>query len=100
MDYNLQPDLKIRNPTFMKDTRRRNGVDILKNYFSLLVYSVIASPNCSATKVKEATLSLISNHVVNKKMNWVDCYDKDEDFDVTFTVPILDGQAIRISYRL
>lgn len=99
LDYNSLPDLKIRNNKFMEDPRRRIGLEILKTYFSLMVYSVVASPDYTAEKVKETIQNIISSHVINKKIEWTSSTDKHEDFDVTFTVPFND-KAIRISYRL
>lgn len=100
-DYNLLADLKIRNNKLMADFRFRNALEILKNYFRFMAYSVMASPNCSATEMQKSVQDLISSHVLNEKKSWVTAIDeKHEDFDVTFTIPFSKEKAIRISYRL
>lgn len=100
LDYNSLPDLKIRNNKFLEEPRRRNGLEILRNYFHFMIYAVMASPNCSEMDVKKSIQDLISSHVINTKIEWVSSAEKHEDFDVTFTVPFSNARAIRISYRL
>lgn len=101
LDYNLLPDLKIRNDAFLEDPHRRIGLKILENYFRFMSYSVMASPNCSAVEVQRSIQDLISSHVLNRKVDWTEATDVNhENYDVTFTVPFSNGKAIRISFRL
>lgn len=61
-----------------------------------MMHSVMASPN----EANECVKNIISCHIINKPVVWIDGTDNHEAFDVTFTVPISNGKVIHISYRL
>lgn len=84
-----------------KDFELQRRLDILKNYFQLMMYAAMASPNCNENQVKESAKKLISTQVFNKPdINWVVAsHDNHDDYDVTFTVPLPNQKAIRVSYR-
>lgn len=94
------PDLKVRNERFRTDFKLRNGLDILKVYFQIAVYVSRAS-SYDENKMKEAVQNTICKQVYNTEFTWCSAgNEKHEDFDVTFTIPFSNQNAIRISYRL
>lgn len=96
----LLPDLTIRNDNFWREMRFRKGLEILKNYFQLMMHSVIASPDSCTSDAYTCVKDIISRHVINEQQSWVHTLEKHENFDLTFTIPVTTEEAIQISYRL
>ncbi|XP_031640198.1 2'-5'-oligoadenylate synthase-like protein 2 [Contarinia nasturtii] len=102
INYSLLPDLKIRNEIFHKDSKLRYGLDIIKNYFQIaIITSNASSPNCDENQILTSVESTISKQIHNSEMAWkVPENENHEDYDVSFTMPVSDKRAIRISYSL
>lgn len=97
--FSLLPDLKVRNECFHTDYKLWHRLEILKTYFQLAILASGAS-GCDENQIKEAVQNTISTQVCNTKLAWTTAEDEHDNYDVTFTIPMSNQKAVRISYRL
>lgn len=96
----MLPDLKIRNERFRTDLKFSIGLDILKVYFQIAICASRAS-RFDENQIKEIVQNTISKQVYNANLTWSSAgNERHEDYDATFTIPISNQEAVRISYRL
>lgn len=92
------PDLKVRNERFHTDGMLSTQLEILKKYFQFAIFVSLAS-GIKEYKINEVVQNTISKQIYGTNVPWVQTSKQHEDFDVTFTFPLWNQKAFRISYQ-
>lgn len=93
------PDKTIRNNRIRTDFIVLHALDLMQLYFTILIEIYKTNEAVTLSDAKEHLKQMVNRSVSGYELPWIPSLCRDEDFDVTFTLPFRNKGSLKISLK-